>query len=414
MGKVLLISVGGTSEPIVQVLKEEHPEKVIFFTSTESRKEVEESILPSAAYYPMCGFVVTPDVSDVGKCVFELLEKVPEEMRKIGEESQWPELCAYTGGTKAMSSAVVWASSRYPCELIYVGGSKRTKDGLGIVETGTEQIINIQNPWDMIAWHQTELARYFFNQAQYDNASRILDEGIRKVSNTEVRDILSWLKNVSDFFQSWDIFNHKLARKKIGSISIGLKFIPSSVYFPGLKDFRTQVNRCIPFLQEINPSKPGVPMVMDLIANAMRRGRLENKYEDAVARCYSALEKLAKVRLKEAYNIDNSNTTLDMVPDNLKDDFKRYEDESGKLQFGLKASYILLEALGDSMGRTYMREEERLGNLLGSRNSSILGHGFSPVKKEIFENFLSILLSLSGNSESDLVSFPRFNTEINV
>jgi len=413
MSRVLLASIGGSPESIVHILKKESPEKVIFFTSHESRTLVEPTIIQHSGYFPMCGYIVTPDPEDVGICTFELLQKVPEEMRKLGEDTAWPEFCAYTGGTKAMSAAVVWASSNYPCELIYVGGNERTKNGLGIVKTGSEKTIYIHNPWDRTAWHQTELARNFFNQAQYSNSSKILEDGLGRVSNPDVRAVLIWMKNVSDFFHDWDVFDLKKAKKRIGSIrSIsGMNFSPVHPQFPGIKEFHEQVENCIPFLENLNPGKPDIAMVHDLIANAGRRGYLEGKYEDAAARCYSAAEKLAKVRLKTQYNIDNSDVALIQIPENLRLEYSRYTESQELLRFGLKASYRLLEALGDNLGILFMEKEEEYSNLLGSRNASILGHGFSPVKEDTFRKIYKMVLELSGIEEKKLVHFPLFSVK---
>ncbi|QBG48951.1 hypothetical protein EGM51_16645 [Verrucomicrobia bacterium S94] len=133
---VLLLSVGGSSEPNIHVIKERKPEKIIFFSSESSREKVEQEILPAVGYFPRCGHIVTPDAEDVGVSTFELLKKMPEELRKLGETIDWPQLCGYTGGTKTMSAAVVWASSRFPCELLYVGGQKRSKGGWELLKTG--------------------------------------------------------------------------------------------------------------------------------------------------------------------------------------------------------------------------------------------------------------------------------------
>lgn len=404
--KTLLISVGGSPDPVITVLKEKKPAKVIFFCSQDSRSEVESEILPHIGYFPQDGFVVTPNHEDVGACTFELMEKVPEEMRKLGEAGVWPALCGYTGGTKAMSAAVVWAASRYPCELIYVGGENRTKDGLGTVESGSEKMVCMENPWNQVAWHETRLARELFNRGQYANAAHLIRSTLEKIGNPEVRRVQEWMRDLFDAFHAWDIFDFKGAGRLHG-VARNAPWIRAQPAL-GLSGFCGEVEACLDRLKCIPAGEASREMALDLLANARRRAELEGKYEDAVARCYSATEKLAKVQLKEAYSIDNSAVPLTQIPETLQGEFSRYDDGGGVLKFGLKASFKLLAELGDPMGQAYMSREKENGGILGSRNESILGHGFKPSKKEDFDAFFELALHIAQIKECDLVQFPSF------
>jgi len=406
---VMLISVGGSPEPIIHVIKTKQPKKIVFFSSESSRSQVEERILPAVGYFPQCGHIVTPDPEDVGKSTFELLEKMPEELRKLKETIAWPQLCGYTGGTKAMSAAVVWASSRFPCELLYVGGRKRSKAGLGVVETGHEILVAIENPWNRLGWFEVRTAFELFNRGQYGNATELVRNVKKRVSDTEMKRLLEWLNNAFEAFFAWDIFNHKQAGKLHAVVEdAGFILALPEKSLPGLHDFCRQTKACLPFLKKIKPGKLSRAMALDLLANARRRAELEGKYEDAVARCYSAVEKLAKVRLRDSYSINNSQARLEQIPESLREEFQHYTQEDGWLEFGFKASFRLLAELGDEMGRRYMQKENANGELLGRRNNSILGHGFSPVGKEEYESFFKLALELAGIQADELVRFPVF------
>jgi len=405
--KTLLISVGGSPDPIIKVLKEKKPEKVVFFTSQGSRTQVEEKILPEIGYFPTTGHVVTPDHEDVGKCTFELLKNVPEEMRKLGVEKNWPEICGYTGGTKAMSAAVVWAASRHPCELIYVGGISREKEGIGIVKSGSEKIVCTENPWNQVAWYETALARELFNRGQYANAAEIISSVRKRVTDSEAGRVLDWLKNMFEAFYAWDTFDHKKANGQLGKTLKDQSLIQISR--PELKGFCEQSEVSLKFLKSIPPGKASSEMALDLLANAQRREELEHKYEDAVARCYSATEKLAKVQLKDKWAIDNSKARLDQIPEVLRDEYRHYVEGGEVLKFGLKASFKLLAELGDPMGIAYMKQEAENGKILGQRNESILGHGSKPVDRKNFNAFFKMALSVAGVHRDDLIPFPRFS-----
>ena len=49
-----------------------------------------------------------------------------------------------------MSAAFGIQASRWPCMFSYVGGNERTKDGLGIVVSGSEKVFHQTNPWDSL------------------------------------------------------------------------------------------------------------------------------------------------------------------------------------------------------------------------------------------------------------------------
>jgi hypothetical protein len=115
--------------------------------------------------------------------------------------------------------------------------------------------------------------------------------------------------------------------------------------------------------------------------------------------------------LKIRYNIDNSDVSLEQIPESLVSEYREYTSDKGNLRFGLKASFRLLYALGDNLGMRFMEYEEEYSNLLGRRNASILGHGFSPVKEETFRKIFSMVMELAGIERSDLVSFPQYVTK---
>jgi len=166
MPATLLISVGGAPGPIVYSIRQNQPECIIFFVSAASRRLVSDKILPQLLQdpgrLPDHEFVVTPDEQDLGLSTFVLMNEVPAALRRLNvTDVEWPRLVDYTGGTKTMSASVVWASSRYPCVMSYIGAADaggRTRDGLGTVVDGREVCILRQNPWDRVAWMEAHSA----------------------------------------------------------------------------------------------------------------------------------------------------------------------------------------------------------------------------------------------------------------
>jgi hypothetical protein len=67
--------------------------------------------------------------------------------------------------------------------------------------------------------------------------------------------------------------------------------------------------------------------ILDLIANADRRAKIEGKYEDAVAQPYSCFERDAKFRLQRQYGMSTDDVRVDQFPEVLRSQFEqKYRD----------------------------------------------------------------------------------------
>jgi len=73
----------------------------------------------------------------------------------------------------------------------------------------------------------------------------------------------------------------------------------------------------------------------------------------------------------------------------------------------LQDDYQLLDALGDELARRF-RELGFYGpkSPLGSRNQSILAHGFSPVSKQVFAGMFRKTMEIVQVKEDELPVFP--------
>jgi len=409
----MLATVGGSPEPILKAIRQEQPGVVIFFASHESRDEVFTKILPQIENAPPHGLVITDDEQDLGHCAFALLEEVPRELKKLGLNTRWPELIAYTGGTKTMSAAAVWASSHYPCRFLYVGAETagRNRGGLGVAITGKEKLIDVQNPWNEVAWHEARRAFGLFNAAQYATAARELDHVREHLDNAELKYFLESLSDIFHGYHAWDIFNHRQAVRLIGKRFQSFRDTAAAheKLFPALRAFADEVSRQFsalkPLADDVNAY---TEMAMDLLANAKRRARLEQKYEDATARCYAAIERFGKGRMKENHSINPDDVDAERLPDELRDEYvRRHTNEKGKIQIGLMAVYRLLKVLQDPVGLRFKEREMEIRSHLDQRNQSILAHGTRPMDQEKFTALFQDALYLIESAPQDLVRFPH-------
>jgi hypothetical protein len=60
----------------------------------------------------------------------------------------------FTGGTKAMTAALTLATVGNGFTFSYVGGRERSKEGRGVVTTGSERIVRRRDPFALYAVHE--------------------------------------------------------------------------------------------------------------------------------------------------------------------------------------------------------------------------------------------------------------------
>ncbi len=410
----LLINVGGTPNPIALSIEHHRPQKVIFFASKDSRTEIEDKVRPLVTHrWRDLEIVTTPDHQDLTRCIEAPSREIPAKLSVLGID--WNDLVVdFTGGTKAMSAALVLATIAEPVEYSYVGGQVRTKEGLGTVLDGSEAVMRSANPWDVLALELKRRMARQFNQARFAEAMHTAEEAAARVS-ADRSAFFQDLRSLFEGYLRWSLFDYSKAVGPLRNAISGLRRAND----PSLDRFLRQVEHDVSRLSQIVPAFQALQggreadsaavraLLVDLVANAVRTVRLANRPDDGVARLYSAIEKLAKAALLER-RIDNSRAAPEQIPESLREDYARrfLDPEQGVLRFGLDASYRLLGELGDPIGQSYLRRERELAQLLDARNGSLMVHGWSPVKADLFDRTLSIALEFLGLEAGDLPPLP--------
>ncbi|MCS7120772.1 MAG: TIGR02710 family CRISPR-associated CARF protein [Candidatus Bathyarchaeota archaeon] len=370
--KALIISVGtGTrggkdaaesiASAIAYSLKHHNPDKIIFVTSRQSREQtlpvvVEKSGIQTEDY----DVIIVEDPDDVQS----VYEKVGTYLQRIRTEYSYV-VIDFTSGTKAMTAALaVLATISEVQELSYIIG-KRVN---GIVQHGTERILSIQ-PYFAIAEQKIKLAVSLFNLSQYEAAASILNQIKASTGDLVIPERINPILTLAQAYANWDKFQHLMAYELLMPLKID------------------EINRNKRFLGQLKTklekhSEPEPYLIADLINNAERRARKEQKYDDAVARLYRTIELIAHYLLKKFYGIDPANVDAAALPKNLLVDFGIPEGMKS-LKLALEKSYKLLEAKGHEIGKKYV-EDRKLRDLLSKRNTSILAHGLEPVKEETY------------------------------
>jgi len=413
--KAMLISLGGTSAPLIESLNTLRPKYICFLVSNLTKNSINE-VIDKLNYKPdHHDWIETPDPENFPVTYGVLRDKIEEILQKWGVS--YDEIAVdYTGGTKSMSVAIVLSTIEKVSKYCYIGGTERTNGGTGKVRNGKEVMKNFVNPWTELAVLKRKEINLLFNRGIYSSALEIAKEIVPKVGG-DLKSFFQWICSIIEAYDAWDKFDHKTARNLLmHSLKEFYKLYPHQMP-PSDKNIKIMVNHMdknAEFLNKLITCKSDQEKewlkILDLIANAKRRV-IEGKYDDAVARLYRSVEAFAHYRLT-IYGINASAVDLSKLEDKIEPFFlnyyiQKYSDETGKIKLGLYASYEMLNKISDEAGKSFFENEE-LKNLLKIRNDSILAHGYETIEEGDCYKMINHVLSLTGIKESDLPEFPEF------
>jgi CRISPR-associated protein (TIGR02710 family) len=415
---LLICTVGGSAEPIVATLKRWNPVRIQFVPTKETREQIDARVVPLAQSE---GFALDPgrydilklpDGQDFAACVDTLRELVPIVEQWLGRGDQYQVVVDFTGGTKCMSAALALQAHRWRCVFSYVGGSERSKEGVGIVISGKEQVLHAHNPWDALGFQAVESFVGLFDQFAFAAATSVVDRAVRNASEPVRKRELNALRLMSEAYDAWDRFDHKGAWSKLNDLEKYDNDLQAILGQTAADRIRRLTRQQKDYLRQlINGPTPSMRHVTDLLANARRR-RVEGRIDDAVARLYRAIESLAQVALADRHKIPNTKQVpLDKVPEPLRGQWaSRAED--GSVFLGLQDAYALLDACGDELGAKFkqLNLHDRERSPLTARNRSILAHGFERVSNQVYEQLWQAVLELANVTDSELPSFPKIGT----
>mgnify|MGYP000855843412 CR=1 FL=1 len=411
---LLICTVGSSHEPIVAALKQWRPVRVRFVHTPQTKDDVASKVVPMARAEGVdldagrYDLFELPEGQDLASCLDHLRQLTPVVAEWAARGESFQVVVDLTGGTKCMSAAIGIQASRWPCVFSYVGGNERTKDGVGVVVSGSEIVRHAQNPWDALGHQAVDDFVVLFDQHAYLAAANIAAVTMKRVSRPDRKRELSSLEQLAKALDAWDRFDHTTSKNRLESVSKSANDLRavlgptrSERVLAGAAQLMTHLGQ----LLEAQP--PSSHHVLDLLANAKRR-KDEGRFDDATARLYRALEAIAQVALKEGHGIESTEEVpLEKVPESLRTMWAARAND-GVVSLGLQDDYALLEALGDPLGQKF-----RTAGLSGpksrlvARNRSILAHGFVPVAGPVFERLWGDALSLANVDEASLPFFPE-------
>lgn len=392
MSTILVVTVGGSCQPVITAIADYHPQYVYFVASEGtrgSRPTVDAAGAPCKGRTPAedgpsivaqtgladSQYAIRPvnDPDSLQEC-YAVIQGVLREAVEANPNCR--HVADYTGGTKTMSVALAMAALEADWELSLVKGART--DLVKVVD-GTE-VAGLVNSWEVRARQRMEEARRMFNDYHYAAAESLLGSILQAgaVSTGLQATLREWI-GMARGFDAWDRFDHARAMAV-------------------LTPYRSRVVPNYIFLKQImgtDKRSTGYEPAFDLLRNAERRAH-QGRYDDAVARLYRASEMFAQISLRQRTPaLNSSNLDLTLLPETLRERYAHLRDaEDGKIRLGLRQDYELLAALDDPVGIAYLAVSRNLLNGLSARNNSILAHGEKPLAEADYLAFAGLIGAL--------------------
>ncbi len=408
---LFLCTVGGSPAPIIHSLSIHRPDRVLFICSASSASSVAEQILPALEKVPACRCLSLTDEQDLLSCVRDIRAGLDGTLEAWTLAKDSALLADFTGGTKVMSASLVMAVMERNVQFTYIGGTQRSKGGLGTVQDGAERVMHLANPWQVLAFPLIRELALAFNSCQFAEAERLaLDIAGRGVHP----DLFQTLAGIAKAYALWDGFRPAEAlplltadRKRLQELAL-----PSLASFAmALADSERGLSSLVAEMEAFSAEASPCPAFLrDLAANALRRER-QGRFDDAVARLYSLLEKAAQLALRSDFGLDTGNLSLDDLPPAFTAENHVMPGRTGAVQLPLFKSYELLACLGHPLGLRFQAEKEALDLLLRARNESLLAHGLRPVTQADCASLKKLVLGFLELPEESLAGFPRLSPD---
>lgn len=440
--KALILSCGGSPEPLIFCINDFAPDLTYFLCSIDSIDIAEGIVKECGLSEDQFKLKVVSNHESLEDSFAKSHEIIQELQRDYDEVH-----VDFTGGTKPMVSGLVLAAIGEECTYSYVGTENlkgRDKDGLGVVQDGFESIMEQRDPYDVFAVMEFNNGIDFFNKYQFEAARLNLKDAKEKLESENLKELAEIYMEINDVYDNWDKFNNVFGKKVTLNFRLReiLKKIDSSNnlknhFNENYPSVISQIENNIEFLDlklsrqgRIKPKNVNY-YLPDLLNNAYRRIE-EGKYDDAVARLYRSIELIAQMSLTNekivneqnlwsnaefSINVQDVDSIQDIKVQEILETFHEYrnakENFKNTFRIALKNSYELLEALGSEFASDYLNDNDLKGNIT-SRNRSILAHGLQPIDKKKANKLYSQVLSYAKKAFPDVVKymnmadFPKF------
>ena len=401
MRKVLVLTVGGSPQPLRSAIEAGAWDRTVFIVSDgsdgkpSSRPKVEDAEIeydrqkglrgPGLRHVPACPkdiaiIAVPPD--DLDRALALTDAALVAELRAGAAVT-----VNYTGGTKTMTVALVLAASaREGVRIEFMVGER--SDLVGITD-GTEHPVEMPGHLLGVA-NLFALARAEAKRRAYGAALAVvgqIKQGLGAAEGGPARPPQSWRGQAEDWrdflevLDAWDRFDVKGAWDKLSKARN--RKAPWIDAFP-----QSNADR-LKSLADERKAGAGPCLCEDLWLNAQRRADL-GLYDDAIARLYRLAEAAVQARLRLRHGIpDTGAVPVAMLPEALRQTCKvkrapQTGEEVAELPLFGALELLAHRDPADPLVAAWPRDGARFAtpDWQRARNRSILAHGFRPASRE--------------------------------
>ena len=407
----LVLTVGGTPEPVRKAIEYEKPAFILFVVSADSRNSVETCILPklSCTYVPQYQIMEISDHEHIGTCYQEIRKEVHKWLtdRNLDTTEVYADL---TGGTKVMTAALALvAVDESIASITYVGGDRSGSEDRWVVVSGFERVVQTQNPLQAGAVREIDRANWLLDSFYADAAAETLNDARENsdASHKARLDVFISLAGAlgdADRFQ----FGNKGDLRKFNRCRNTLEHTLDYTTYESLirlSKHWAKIDNDV----NVERKTPGRQTLLELLANAERRAE-QARYDDAVGRLYRAVELYGQQLVKEAFGADLGKSRLEDFPADCHERARELLGEpqqDGKYQLGVKKLYSSLEFSANEEIRKQALIHNTLSDHLSVRNTSLLAHGLQPVSEKTFRAFWKDTLESINIDEKDIPRWPK-------
>jgi CRISPR-associated protein (TIGR02710 family) len=418
----ILLTAGTTPEPLKKCLEEARGEGelLVYILYGRPFPGQHPSPLENASevrdFAIKMGFKVisleVPDPEDLQECI-----RVCESAARSAIEQGANTIIAnYTGGTKPMSSALVYTVlTKIPLGtrvyLEYIGGVARDKFGRVLHESMRTR--------REVETFQSEKVDEALSMAK----SYRLMEALSILRDIEFKGRSAFIKDGLEALYLWDQFQYQDAEKKISGLKYTTEILRSEEKLAKLAEtiydlskYARRLNHLVSKLQSLESKyreaiedltydREGLGILsIDAYNNAERR-LIEGRWIDASLRSYRAAEVAVQAVLISKYKINPWNPDWSLIEAQIQEQLRsRLDLQKLPGEIALGTGYALLEVLHGDLGIS-----EPLKSLQTIRNHSFLEHGYQKISEkaasqsiEYSKKILTKLLSLIDITEEKI------------
>jgi len=394
MKSILIITVGGSHQPIVRSIEQNKPDFVHFLCSADSGKtkgsytqiigegnvlksdpKLEEADLPNIVrltelnveQYEVHRIKDLDDLNDSYLTALHLVEKIHADHHDARV------IVDYTGGTKSMTAGLVAAAlDDGRCDIQLVTGLRQD---LRQVSDRTEFASPVR-VWNVQVQRQMRSARDLIARFDYIGAGLFLQKTALRFASDATRETLQRWLSLCRAFDAWDRFDHATARQLIQP-NRG-QFVSYAIFLDAVVEGK---------------GRHGFEQVEDLILNTERRAE-QQRFDDAVGRLYRVVELMAQTWLRQRHGIDTSNVDMARIPDAVKGIVARGQSKKDVVEIDLLRAWDVVAAFTDDpIGAYFQSEREAVKHFLGVRNQSLFAHGTTPINARDYRQHAQRILT---------------------